>query len=148
MLVVNKSVRLSDITDGSSNQMILVEGSNWAYVDPFNRTGRNRVDHGYPHGWPMGYASGSIIVDRSITSNSQRTFNLTTIRYPINMNTYDAPGVNENHGANNPVLSAHPAGAQVGLADGSVRFLPDSMSIITLKRLAIRDDANPVQLNK
>jgi prepilin-type processing-associated H-X9-DG protein len=46
-------------------------------------------------------------------------------------------------GANTPLNSAHPGGVNVALADGSVRFLADDMSLDTLGRLATRDDRLP-----
>jgi prepilin-type processing-associated H-X9-DG protein len=50
------------------------------------------------------------------------------------------PGISEDHGANNPLLSAHPGGAVSLFADGSVRFLTEDTDIVTLKRFATRND--------
>lgn len=42
--------------------------------------------------------------------------------------------------------SRHPGGAQFTLADGSVRFLPETIDLVTYRRLCNRRDGNPVEL--
>ena len=77
---------------------------------------------------------------------SERTFNLNTIRYPINKTTgwagddCDGTGVCSDNGANIPLNSTHHGGVNVLFGDGSVRFLSENISIDLLARLAIRDD--------
>jgi prepilin-type processing-associated H-X9-DG protein len=46
-------------------------------------------------------------------------------------------------GLNNPLLSAHPAGAMVGYLDGHVELLSKQMSRGVLKKLACRDENGP-----
>jgi hypothetical protein len=147
VLVPNTSIGIKDITDGSANQMMVVEGSEYCYTNPTTRTGRNYCDFGRPHGWPMGGSSTEIMLPGGSYGTSERTFNITTIRYPVNYNWFGQPGIGYNHGANQPILSGHPAGALVAIADGTVRFLGESTSLTLLKRLAIRDDGNPVGQN-
>jgi prepilin-type processing-associated H-X9-DG protein len=48
--------------------------------------------------------------------------------------------VGDNHGPNNPLLSAHPGGINGALGDGSVRFIAKTLDMLTLRRLATRDD--------
>jgi hypothetical protein len=43
-------------------------------------------------------------------------------------------------------VSEHPGGIMGGLADGSVRYFSETTDLITLKRLAVRDDGQPVVL--
>jgi prepilin-type processing-associated H-X9-DG protein len=43
-------------------------------------------------------------------------------------------------------MSEHPGGVMVGLADGSVRSLAQTIELITLKRAAVRDDGQPITL--
>jgi prepilin-type N-terminal cleavage/methylation domain-containing protein len=145
MLVVNTAIGMEAATDGTSNTLMVVGGSDWAYDDPATRTNRRRVDFGYPHGWTMGEGNGTI-VNSVQTGTHERPFNLTTIRYPINMNTYNVAGVFDNHGSNNPILSAHPGGAQGCLTDGSVRFLADTTQLDLLKKMACRDDGLTVEM--
>ncbi len=45
----------------------------------------------------------------------------------------------------NTVLNSfHPGGIQVGLADGSVRFLAETINMVTLLKLGSGDDGEPV----
>jgi prepilin-type processing-associated H-X9-DG protein len=81
-----------------------------------------------------------------------RTFNVTSVRYPVDYKkgvpVYPGDpalsGLGIDVGDNNPIQSAHPGGAQVVFCDGSVRFLPDSTPLLTLKLLATRDDAQVI----
>jgi len=127
-----RSRRFAEAVDGTSNVIIVGESSDFA----FDSTGTPRsVDGSYPHGWMMGTHHDA---------NRRREFNLTTIRYAPNTSTYPLPGVAENHGVNNPLMSAHSGGVQVVLLDGHVAFISDNVDLVTLKRLALRDDRQPV----
>lgn len=64
-------------------------------------------------------------------------------------------GINYDHVANpcdnlwqfkSGFYSRHPGGAQFTLADGSVRFLPETIDLVTYRRLCNRRDGNPVEL--
>ncbi len=50
----------------------------------------------------------------------------------------------QNVGNNIPLNSAHTGGINVGMGDGSVRFLRDSTPLATLAQLAIRDDGTVI----
>ena len=82
----------------------------------------------------------------------ERFYNLTSIRYPIGTRTYGLPGVSINHGANNPLVSAHPNGIMSGWVDGSVRFLTNNTDLVALKmfyrflRVEERGDPAAVEL--
>jgi hypothetical protein len=76
----------------------------------------------------------------------ERFYNLTSIRYPIGTRTYGLPGVSINHGANNPLVSAHPNGIMSGWVDGSVRFLTNNTDLVVLKSVATRDDGITVTI--
>ncbi|MBW3598452.1 MAG: DUF1559 domain-containing protein [Planctomycetes bacterium] len=142
----NRNLGIHDITDGTSNVMMMGEGSTYAFSDPVNRTGRQRIDPSYPHGWTMGISTGDVLNSQQLGRKTERPFNLATIRYPINTLNYNLPGVHENKGSNNPLVSEHPGGIMGGLADGSVRFFAETLDLITLKRLAVRDDGQPVTI--
>lgn len=142
MLVHNDCIKMADCVDGTSSTMIVGESSDWAYDLSGNR---RHVDPGWPHGFPMGTgtgyrfsgAGGSVV-------GSGRAFNLTAIRWPVGERNYELNGICDNHGSNNPLLSAHPGGALSVFVDGSTHFLSDSMSLATLKHIADRDDKGVV----
>ena len=143
MLVGGSSVvlRFADCTDGTSNTMILGETSDWA----FDASGaRRHIDPSWPHGFAMGSGWNTQITNVSTGGPIERWFNLTSIRYPVGTRDYDLPGVGDNHGPNNPLLSAHPGGTQIALTDASARFLSETTDLETLKILADRDDHVPL----
>jgi len=137
LLIGGKPLTLASAVDGTSNVMILGESSDWGY-DPSAGMVRKHIDNGYPHGWMMG--GGSNCVAGETCGSYERTFNLTTINYPIGTNTWGLPGIGDNKGPNNPLLSAHPGGCNGTLADGSVRYFSKTIDMLTLRRLATRDD--------
>ena len=71
-------------------------------------------------------------------------WNITTVRYPPNfkrvLGATPLPGCSENHGINNPLQSPHPGGLQAAMADGSVKFIAETVDLGVLLRLAIRND--------
>ena len=69
-----------------------------------------------------------------------RYFHATTVRYQINTNSWELPGVHPNFGSNLPLTSAHNGGVNVAVGDGAVLFLSDDTEMIILKRLATKDD--------
>ncbi|MCA8988533.1 MAG: DUF1559 domain-containing protein, partial [Planctomycetaceae bacterium] len=123
-----RSRTFAEAVDGTSNILVVGECSDFAFAS--DGSPRN-ISGSYPHGWMMGTYHDA---------NRRREFNLTTIRYAPNTRTYELPGVADNHGANNPLMSAHKGGVQGVLLDGSVRFLSENVDLTTLKRLATRDD--------
>jgi prepilin-type processing-associated H-X9-DG protein len=48
--------------------------------------------------------------------------------------------------ANVPLVSAHPGGVNALFGDGSVRFLSNATDLVTLARLATRDDGGVLTL--
>ena len=78
-----------------------------------------------------------------MTSPDTRCFNTTTIRYNIGEKNSTLAGV-DGQRCNCPIQSAHVGGANVVLGDGSVRFVGDAVDQLTLRRLASRDDGQPV----
>jgi prepilin-type processing-associated H-X9-DG protein len=130
MLLVNSYIRRKDVTDGTSHTLLVGETSDYC----FHQQSANpmRVDGGFPDGWIMG-----------TFSSSSYAYNTTTVQYPIGTRNYDLPGIEDDHGPNNPLLSAHPGGVVTLFADGSVQFLSQETDILALKAFATRDDGNP-----
>ncbi|NBO91856.1 MAG: DUF1559 domain-containing protein [Planctomycetia bacterium] len=137
VLFANSQVKLTDITDGTSNTIMVAEMS-----DHLRDANNQPIPGNYtaitsqgPHGWTMGCAtsaSGAVNI---------RQFNCTTVRWSINqrgLGNSAANGSNENTGMNIPFSSGHTGGAQMLFGDGGVRFLPSSTALQTIQWMASR----------
>jgi prepilin-type N-terminal cleavage/methylation domain-containing protein len=129
VVIMNKTVGIRDVTDGTSNTMMVGEQSGWC----LNADG-SQVDCRADcwHGFPMGPGN----------DGWERAFNTTTVLHKINERSYMALGVEGNCGSNRPIQSVHPGGAQVLLVDGATRFVEETVNIQTLYDLANRDDGH------
>ena len=117
----NSTTRFADVTDGSSNTVAFCEST----YDIYNGESSS---WGY-RGWVMvgvdiGNASGI---------NNWNYSSLMTPRVG-QLGSWAYPG------------SLHPGGCQVGLADGSVRFVPQNTDVIIRERMAAMADGNPLTL--
>ena len=132
MLASHESHKFLDATDGTSNTMVVAEQSDFcrnAAKAPFDC----RSDFG--HSYAMGPGP----------AGENRHWNVTSVRYAINNKTWENKGVGDTYyGQNRPIQSVHSSGANVLLADGSVRLLTDATPLQTLYNLANRDDGNVV----
>ncbi|MFN3152934.1 DUF1559 domain-containing protein [Bremerella sp.] len=145
LLIANKTLRFRDITDGTSNTLMVSEISGPLYTA--NASSLSTISGekvmatpaGH-HGWLMGAGGGG-------TTPTARAFNLTTIRYQPNSSNYDRPGINLNFGPNIPLLSSHPGGVMGLNGDGHVSFLAETIDLNLLKLLATRDDGQVVEIN-
>lgn len=140
LLIPKRAVRLSEATDGVSKTMLLGEQSDRCRL-PDGRRVECRSACGVE--FTMGLSS--------IFPTDPRTFNLTTVRYPICKDATLAsvggdvskPTVTVQAGwcgNNSPIQSAHPMTANTVMADGSVQSLDETTDLIVLKGLADRDD--------
>jgi len=121
------TVRIRDITDGTTHTMMVAEQSDWCIDDDGTQI-ECRADN--DHGFSMGMAT-----------LDDRVFNVTNVMHRLNDKTYRNLGVPRD-GPNTPIQSIHPGGALVALADGSVRFLWEGIDIQSLYSLANRNDGN------
>ena len=138
MLVPNSSILASQATDGASHIMIVGEASDYC----FERDGSLwRVDGGFQLGWLAGTSATGTPPNYARTAPS---YNITTVRYPINTRDCTLPGVDDNKGANNPLISTHPGGIAAVFLDGSVHFLAEELDVSVLKRYATRDDGEAI----
>jgi len=155
MLPINESLTMADCKDGSAFVIIVGEVSDWYYNDrgnwfnPALAVG-NAGDGLKPAGgWLAGTDLDFKVRKGGPPVPADRVFNLITIAHPVGMsNRYGSRDNAPNWGSgglgrcglNNPLLSAHPAGAQVGYVDGHIQLLTKETPEYILRRLAIRDD--------
>jgi prepilin-type N-terminal cleavage/methylation domain-containing protein/prepilin-type processing-associated H-X9-DG protein len=109
-------MRIDDIVDGTSNTVCVLEDYHWA-------RGKN---------FPSEYT-----VDAAWASPLSAISNL---RNPINNRFLQGAGDVRCHGWS----SLHPGGAQAALADGSVRFVNETISVFTYQAIATRQGTEVV----
>ena len=147
-------IKLTDITDGTSNTLAVSEQNDYLTLDSGAKV---PWGSGLLHGWMIGSAR-NVPPPRLGNGGDVRHFQMTTIRYQINRKSgwpagpdgngnCAATGVCRNTGNNIPLTSAHSGGVNGLMADGSVRFLRESLTIRTLAQLATRDDGLPAEEN-
>ena len=74
------------------------------------------------------------------------SYNVATVRYRLNERRYNLPGIYEDIGANNPLLSPHFGIVNLLFGDGSVRAVADSLDVQILKSAATRDEGSVIEL--
>lgn len=139
ILGVNRISRIRDVTDGTSNTIIVAEQSAMVNIDGVDRN----VTSNYYGGW-SGY-SGRRANDRNV-SRLHWGAGTTCIRYPINhgngrrVSRGSIPGADRTWDFNTIINSYHPGGIHIGLSDGSVRFVSENINFNTLRRLGSMND--------
>jgi len=148
VLFPNGQVGFRHITDGTSNVAAVSEHADFLITQ---NGAKAPWGAGHWHGWLIGCGSSGIPPNYG-SGNDARTFQQTTIRYPINRKDGwpDAGdcgnlGVCQSLGVNIPLNSAHPGGVHIVLCDASVRFVADSMALDLLAKLATRDDGQTIE---
>ena len=123
VLYYNSSVRITDITDGTSNTLLAGE----RYSKDPNMADSDLADwRGWA--WTNYNSGGDHLGDTSWSINSHAS-TIGTTRRKCNFG------------------SGHDGGSNFLLCDGSVRFLGKQTSIINFQRLSVRDDGQAVQLD-
>jgi prepilin-type N-terminal cleavage/methylation domain-containing protein len=135
VLVPNAVIRVREISDGLSNTLLVGEQSDFSYTEEGVPL---RIDGGYPNGWITG--TKSVDSPPRYGSSLVPAYNLVTVRYSLNEQRYDLPGIYRDRGANNPLLSPHSGIVHLLRCDGSVDAAADTMDVLVLKTLASRDD--------
>ena len=148
MMIANRGQRFGTCTDGSSNTMLIGEMSGrlerlvpgtFSFV----------AASGTTHGWLMGTRADGVppALVGAGNGGDERVFNTVSIRYSPNQIPFANqlfPGMGSNVGANNPLNSSHTGGVMIGMTDGSVQFISNSIELETLKMLSTRDDGRVV----
>ncbi|MFO0905047.1 MAG: DUF1559 domain-containing protein [Pirellulales bacterium] len=143
----------ANLLDGSSNTLMVSEHGDFMRISPTKQ--RMAWTAAGPHGWTIGWGNTRTDMNNGAGSGGDnRAFNVTTLRWRINQKDWPtitaAPGncsglgICDNTGQNIPLNSTHPGGVVALLADGSVRFLAETIDIGALGRLGTRDDGLPV----
>jgi prepilin-type processing-associated H-X9-DG protein len=147
-----EAIRITAITDGTSNTIMVGEQSDWAtprQTNPIYDDIRSSDSRGAFMGTshttqPKG--PGSLTnCGGSNNNNCHRCYNTTTIVWPLGRKQYQFASMGDQR-CGTPIQSVHPGGANVLFADGSVQFLTDTLDVNTFMNLVDRDDGNPVSL--
>ena len=144
-------INLLAITDGTSNTLAVSEQNDFLITQ-----NGARVDWGTGslHAWLIG-SHRNVPPPQQGNGHDVRHFQMATIRYLINQKSgwpndpgnCGSLGVCVNVGNNIPLNSAHTGGVNGLMADGSVRFLQNSLPLNVLAQLATRDDGMPLPGN-
>jgi prepilin-type N-terminal cleavage/methylation domain-containing protein len=143
VLYPGSQVRISEITDGTTNTIMVGEQSDWGsnpgvcpgYVYPrldIRQAKRAGIWPGAIHYWPNTEASPSCWTEAG---------SLITVRHKVGVKTrFDYRDGIARYGWNTPLQSAHPTGALASRCDGGCIFLSNNTSWGVLRSLCIRDD--------
>jgi hypothetical protein len=74
------------------------------------------------------------------------SYNIATVRYNLNERRYNLPGIYEDIGENNPLLSPHAGIVNLLYGDGSVRATAESLDVHILKSATTRDEGSATEL--
>ena len=129
VLMQNKQISTSEVLDGTSNTLLLGERQ---YFDPvFDELPTDRIRD---WGWVWFAAQGDCFLGTNVPINYRLPRGFSTagnaqLLFEDRINAYG---------------SMHPGGAQVALADASVRFLSQTISPVTFGRLGTRKGGEPL----
>lgn len=136
VLIPNAEIRAKRITDGLTNTLLAGEQSDFAYT---NSGQQRRIGAAFVNGWLTG--TRALAAPPEYGDWLSPSYNLTTVRYKLNEHRYDLPGIYEDIGANNPLLSPHAGVVNLLFCDGSVHATADKLEVQLLKEAATRDDS-------
>ena len=142
-MVPNMIVRISEVTDGTSNTIVIGEQSGMGRTAPNSPT---LVDIRSSAEWGCWLGPGASVPPPATGGTytwaaTPWSRNTTTLRYPIGYNIEAAgSGGNSRDGTNSALHSEHPGGTHVLRGDGGVAFLASSVNMAIVRYAAIRDD--------
>jgi len=128
--------RISEVTDGTSNTIMMAEdaGRDARFIANAKNSSTFDLDQQYDKGLPRRYwrwaePDGAFGVSGQVNNKSRPAHEQKA--YPdLNSATR-----NNNAGNNDEIFSFHSGGANVLMGDGSVRFLKESLSVVVLRGL-------------
>jgi len=131
-LMNNECVGLRDITDGTSNVIVIAEQS--------GNTRTITKTSNYTCGW-CGASTQSTVagLNKAGTTGSVFGSGLTSVHHRPNPVSVGVEG-NSDYDFNTPLSSFHTGGVHVLLNDGAVRFLSENTSLALIQQLCVRDD--------
>jgi prepilin-type processing-associated H-X9-DG protein len=140
-----------EITDGLSKTMLLGEQSDWGNQKtvPVQRRDIRSGTTGGPFSstchstWVSTPTNPQPYRLSELTGTNIYLYNATVLRYNINEKEWvsvRSAGKSDFGELNKPIQSAHTGGANIAMADGSTRFLNDSISIDVVRAMGGRND--------
>lgn len=142
LLLMNEGKGLRDVIDGVSNTIIIAENS--------GSVGGKDLRTGYYTGWSGCTCRGPLPIDLTNcphpTSGATDAWGagVTTIRYAPNTANNALAGGRYVYDGNTILNSYHTGGIHALLGDGAVRFISDNIQLLTLQKLAVRDDGSVI----
>ncbi len=145
------NISMTSIKDGTSNTMAIADQNESIRLGNGQEVfWTGSAQHGFMIGWHNNQSPNGSWNN----GGDNRTFQMTTIRYQINQRNWpqisgapgncNAYGICDNVSTNLPLLSNHAGGVNAVFADGSVRFLSETMALAILANVATRDDRVPL----
>jgi hypothetical protein len=135
MLLVNQNAKIRDATDGTSNTIIVAEQS--------GQVRQTDLTSNYYGGWG-GARKLDVVPSPACTGTDLWQTGTTCIRYAPNSQNPINGSSAQVYRNNTIINSFHTGGLFILLTDGSVRFLSDNVDFQNLKKLAMRDDGQPI----
>jgi prepilin-type N-terminal cleavage/methylation domain-containing protein len=142
VLIRNASPRFADVTDGLSNTILYAESAGRPYIYQKGKLFSTDVANNHINGGGWARPASELII-----RGSDFTGTIPNGSYAVNftngfVSQYGAGATTDPVYGQLPsgeVYAFHPAGANAGLADGSVRFLSDKTTISVLAALVTRN---------
>jgi hypothetical protein len=142
ILVMNEQKGIHQVTDGTSQTILVAEQSGAVTVTENGQSVKYPIRTNYAGGW-AGPGDANTVSQLTSISTSYNT-GLTTVMWAPNTPTATANFSDYTYMANTILNSFHPGVVQVAMADGSSRAFSDTIDMETLRRLCVADDGQAI----